>query len=221
MTLNLAYYSFLLGQSFHYLTKEPNPTDYSHPNLTTIMDSFSPFLFLILLLASNVWTISADSTTRHYIVLFNSTSSADVQNAVASLPIISTVYSTPPHLEGFSAMLQETDVRDLAETYPDILIEPVTTVQAGTIVGRIDGPWGLQRISSLDTVYGDPDRLNYTYWFNFSYDLGAGIDIYIIDTGINAEHLAFGGRAANLYPPGSNATDDSNGVSDQFPFHFA
>jgi cerevisin len=60
-------------------------------------------------------------------------------------------------------------------------------------------------------VYGDPDGLNYTYWYDSSHSLGLGIDIYIVDTGINTGHVAFGGRAANLYPPGSNSTDDTNG----------
>lgn len=97
------------------------------------------------------------------------------------------------------------------EIYPDVLVELVTIAQAGVTIGRIDGPRGLRRVSSLDTVYGDPDGLNYTYWFDSTHTLGLGIDVYIVDTGINTEHVAFGGMAANLYPPGSNSTGDDNG----------
>lgn len=175
------------------------------------MDLVSKFLFVFLLIViSHIIPISAQSI-KQYIVLFNSTPSAEVQDAIANLLDIHTTYSTPPHLQGFSAILDADHICSLSESYPDILIEPVTTARASAIVGRLDGPWGLQRISSADTVYGNPDGLNYTYWFDNSHNLGEGIDIYIIDTGINTEHFAFGGRAANLYPSGSDAADDSNG----------
>jgi cerevisin len=53
-----------------------------------------------------------------------------------------------------------------------------------------DTIWGLSRISSRDK----PLYSNATYTYSDEDD-GSGVDVYIVDTGINVEHVDFGGRA--------------------------
>ncbi|KAK4960676.1 hypothetical protein LTR28_005032 [Elasticomyces elasticus] len=73
---------------------------------------------------------------------------------------------------------------------------------------RQNAPWGLQRISSASSVSGDASRLDYTYSYQ-SNALGAGADIYVIDTGIYTAHSVFGGRARMgwSYEPDSSDED--------------
>lgn len=53
---------------------------------------------------------------------------------------------------------------------------------------RIDAPWGLQRISHREPVGSTSDfALDYTY--NYDDSAGKGVDIYIIDTGIQIDHV--------------------------------
>ncbi|KAI9656951.1 MAG: hypothetical protein M1831_004499 [Alyxoria varia] len=59
---------------------------------------------------------------------------------------------------------------------------------------REDTTWGLQRMSSKTTVRGDPYALQYTYEYADD-NLGGGVDIYVVDSGIYTQHQAFGGRA--------------------------
>ena len=53
---------------------------------------------------------------------------------------------------------------------------------------RTDAPWGLARISHTNPVSGDIKGLNYTYTYGDEF-LGAGIDIYVVDTGVNLDHV--------------------------------
>ncbi|KAH7091885.1 peptidase 1 [Auriculariales sp. MPI-PUGE-AT-0066] len=74
---------------------------------------------------------------------------------------------------------------------------------------QTDAPWGLHRLSSTSAVNGDQTLLNYTYTYSDSYQ-GQGVDVYIVDTGINLAHVDFGGRAKNGYVgTGLNSTDDN------------
>ncbi|KAH0541239.1 hypothetical protein FGG08_004295 [Glutinoglossum americanum] len=60
---------------------------------------------------------------------------------------------------------------------------------------RSGAPWGLQQLSQSSPVGSDPTKLQFTYSFDNTGGLGSNVDIYIVDTGINTDHLAFGGRA--------------------------
>jgi len=53
---------------------------------------------------------------------------------------------------------------------------------------RTDAPWGLARISHTNPVSGDIKSLNYTYTYGDEF-LGAGVDIYVVDTGVNLDHV--------------------------------
>jgi cerevisin len=64
------------------------------------------------------------------------------------------------------------------------------------VLGRVrtDAPWGLQRISHREPVEPKNDlALSYTYIYDDS--AGDGVDVYVIDTGIQIDHVrirAFG-----------------------------
>jgi cerevisin len=59
---------------------------------------------------------------------------------------------------------------------------------------RTGSPWGLQAISSSQPVTGDISQRDFTYTYDGN-QLGDGVDIYVVDTGVNTAHEAFGGRA--------------------------
>lgn len=59
-------------------------------------------------------------------------------------------------------------------------------------------PWGLNRISTAAFAAHDPKEMDYTYSFANA-GLGEGSDIYIVDTGLYAEHIVFGSRAKQIW----------------------
>ena len=63
-------------------------------------------------------------------------------------------------------------------------------------------PWGLDRIDQRARP------LNASYTFNFT---GAGVRVYVIDTGIRATHSQFGGRASNVFDAFGGNGADCNG----------
>ncbi|KAF3923338.1 Cerevisin [Orbilia brochopaga] len=63
---------------------------------------------------------------------------------------------------------------------------------------QVDATWGLQRISQRDSILGvsestEVDGPNFNYTFDST--AGEGVDIYVIDSGVNTAHEDFGGRA--------------------------
>ncbi|ELT88748.1 hypothetical protein CAPTEDRAFT_54339, partial [Capitella teleta] len=68
--------------------------------------------------------------------------------------------------------------------------------------------WGLSRVSSRMT----PNYEHSTYQYVDSQD-GSGVEVYVLDTGINVEHTDFGGRAEHGFTaPGiTEGDDDLNG----------
>jgi len=70
-----------------------------------------------------------------------------------------------------------------------------------------DAPWGLARISHRDGLsFGTFNK------YLFTEDAGEGVDIYIIDTGTNIDHVDFGGRASwGATIPANDPDEDGNG----------
>ncbi|QRW12693.1 subtilisin-like protease 8 [Ceratobasidium sp. AG-Ba] len=99
-------------------------------------------------------------------------------------------------LNGYTAMLTDSTVALLKEKYSQEIeyIEKDQTVQLASKVVQSDAPWGLQRISQSTTLsnISNVTALNYTYIYDSK--AGEGIDIYIFDTGVYAEHEEFAGR---------------------------
>ncbi|KIL60981.1 hypothetical protein M378DRAFT_874023 [Amanita muscaria Koide BX008] len=78
------------------------------------------------------------------------------------------------------------------------------------IIFQPDAPWGLERISQSSPVgSSDPSALSYNYTYDNS--AGAGVDIYVIDTGIYTDHSSFQGRARWGATFGGYPDADGNG----------
>jgi subtilisin family serine protease len=102
-------------------------------------------------------------------------------------------------LKGFSIHLSEKKAQKLAL---DPSVAYVEQDQEVSLVATQTGAtWGLDRIDQRNLP------LNGTYNYDFT---GAGIKVYVIDTGILTSHTQFGGRAISGY----TAINDGNGSSD-------
>jgi subtilisin family serine protease len=109
-----------------------------------------------------------------------------------------TVHYTYQHaIKGFAATLPAAAARAL-ESNPNVEYvaqdERVKAVQVGS--------WGLDRVDQRDLP------LNNTYTYN---QTGAGVTVYVIDTGIETSHWDFGGRASVGYDAYGGNGQDCNG----------
>jgi cerevisin len=74
-----------------------------------------------------------------------------------------------------------------------------------------NAPWGLQRISNDNGASGNAQGQGFTYSFEDE-SLGAGVDIYVVDTGVLVSHSVFGGRAVQGFAfQGSTSDKDGDG----------
>src|SRR5213596_167422 len=106
-------------------------------------------------------------------------------------------------LQGFSAQLSDAAAAVLAQHPLVAYVEPNQMMHA--ITDQLNPPsWGLDRVDEHDLP------LDNVYTYNAT---GAGVKVYIIDTGIRKTHVDFGGRAitgVDEITPGGTA-DDCNG----------
>ncbi|HWS85934.1 MAG TPA: S8 family peptidase [Pyrinomonadaceae bacterium] len=103
-------------------------------------------------------------------------------------------------LNGFAAEMSEAEALALSE---DPRVQFVEEDQVYTTDATQTGaPWGLDRIDQRDRP------LNGTYNYNWT---GAGVRVYVIDTGIRTSHTQFGGRASNVYDVNGGNGQDCNG----------
>ncbi|TPX64889.1 hypothetical protein SpCBS45565_g05548 [Spizellomyces sp. 'palustris'] len=105
-------------------------------------------------------------------------------------------------LQGFSAKL-EADALTKIKAHPEVqAIEPDTIVTLeGTQTGLDGGLWGIDSLDgAIDRIYTYPDSA------------GAGVDAYVIDTGVTVSHPDLRGRVTwGASFTGESGTTDGNG----------
>ena len=157
-------------------------------------DSEAPLSPEIAPEASGAVSPQSGAIQDHYIVVFKT--GASPRAAAAA------VGATPRHvyhaaLNGFAARLSAAQLTALSRNPQVDYISPDQVVTAdGT---QAYPTWGLDRI---DQRYRP---LDYSYTYNRT---GAGVTVYVLDSGIRFSHTEFGGRASAGYDVfGGNASD--------------
>ncbi|KAF3916262.1 Cerevisin [Orbilia brochopaga] len=80
-------------------------------------------------------------------------------------------------------------------------------------IQQSNAPWNLQRISSRETVKlvnNNVTALAYTYEYDQA-AMGAGVDVYIVDSGVDVKHPDFGGRAKMIFKIDPTVEGDGGG----------
>ncbi|KAG0739986.1 hypothetical protein G6F66_011052 [Rhizopus arrhizus] len=114
------------------------------------------------------------------------------------------VYDTP-HIKGYSGHFDETILNAIRQSKDVEYVEKDSLVYASEL--QRDAPWGLARVShkkhltpkTSDRYIHDPQG-------------GQGVRVYVIDTGINIDHVDFEGRAIWGHTvPKNDFDEDGNG----------
>ncbi|KAJ8457308.1 hypothetical protein ONZ51_g11617 [Trametes cubensis] len=98
-------------------------------------------------------------------------------------------------LHGFAGLFHA-DALDALRSSSDVdFVSEDNIVRINAIVTQTNATWGLQRITQSGKLAAQDDQaLTYNYTYDDS-SAGAGVDIYVIDTGIYINHTEFEGRA--------------------------
>lgn len=76
---------------------------------------------------------------------------------------------------------------------------------------QTNAPWGLSRLSSINPLPNNSDVSQLTFQYVFDSTGGAGVDIYVLDTGVRTTHQDFGGRATFVQTLAGASGQDING----------
>ncbi|KAG5639868.1 hypothetical protein DXG03_002741, partial [Asterophora parasitica] len=111
-------------------------------------------------------------------------------------------------IHGFAGHLSDEALHTLRAS-PDV--EYITEDGiATTFATQTNAPWGLARISQPGRLTNqNADALTFSYTYDDS--AGAGVDVYVVDTGVYTGHSTFGGRARWGATFGGYPDADGNG----------
>ncbi|OJA07748.1 hypothetical protein AZE42_08984 [Rhizopogon vesiculosus] len=111
------------------------------------------------------------------------------------------------HLRGYAGEFTENVIEQIRRMPEVHYIEKDQVVRTMEIDSQKGAPWGLARISHRP-------KLSFSTFTKYLYDLagGEGVDVYVIDTGINVTHSEFEGRASwGKTIPTNDVDEDGNG----------
>ena len=142
--------------------------------------------------------LDRDSTGRSGEVAANAMETASIMPEWAG----TVTYRFNHAINGFAAMMTEQQALSVSDDPRVAFVEEDSVMEA--LITQNNPPWGLDRIGQRDLP------LNATYSYTTT---GAGVNAYIIDTGVRRTHTQFGGRAFigfDAIGDGQN-TNDCNG----------
>ncbi|KAI8981619.1 serine protease 1 [Mycotypha africana] len=114
------------------------------------------------------------------------------------------VYDTPK-LKGYSGRFDDHVLDAIRQSDDVAFVEHDSMVYANEL--QRNAPWGLARVSH-------PDPLTFKNYQKYEHDPngGEGVKVYVIDTGINIDHIDFEGRASwGQTVPAGDRDEDGNG----------
>ncbi|RVD86195.1 uncharacterized protein DFL_004484 [Arthrobotrys flagrans] len=84
--------------------------------------------------------------------------------------------------------------------------------QLGQVVQQSTAPWNLARISTAQPLTSNGRQvIDLKFNYQFERSSGLGVDVYMLDSGINTEHADFGGRAKMVFTAFGNDATDGHG----------
>ena len=140
---------------------------------------------------------------KRYIVVFkDSIVDPAAETATAMRGAGGQVHHTYAHaIKGFAATIPDAALQGIRNNPNVDYIEQDKTVSLNQVSPENQATWGLDRIDQADRP------LDTLYHYNYT---GAGVNAFIIDTGIRFDHVEFTGRVL----PGYNVISDANGTND-------
>ncbi|KAI0343541.1 hypothetical protein BDW22DRAFT_1355993 [Trametopsis cervina] len=117
------------------------------------------------------------------------------------------------HVKGYAGTFSESVVEAIRQmpevdyVERDQIVRTLEFEVQGGVSTQVGAPWGLARVSHRG-------RLSLGTFTKYLYDKqgGEGVDVYVIDTGINVDHVEFKGRASwGKTVPTNDVDEDNNG----------